>query len=109
MLMEVKNVSKKYGAFFALTGVDFEIFAGEVHALVGENGAGKSTLVKLMTGLEQPNVGELKWRGENYSVMTPHEAIADGVVAVQQELTIIETMTVSENIWLGHEPLKNPG
>ncbi len=109
MLMEVKNVSKKYGAFFALTGVDFEIFAGEVHALVGENGAGKSTLVKLMTGLEQPNVGELKWRGENYSVMTPHEAIADGVVAVQQELTIIETMTVSENIWLGHEPLKKSG
>ena len=82
--VSVRAVSKYFGATCALANVDFELFAGEVHALVGENGAGKSTLVRILSGVHQPDQGEVFLDGQRAAFGSPSDAIAAGIVTIPQ-------------------------
>lgn len=102
MLLEVRGVSKFYPGVKALKGVDFNIDAGEVVAVVGENGAGKSTLMKIIAGAIQPNEGELLLDNEPISFSGPLEAQSRGICTIYQELMIVPELSVVENVFLGH-------
>ncbi len=102
------GVEKSYPGVKALKGVDFDIFAGEIHCLVGENGAGKSTLMRVLTGAAQPDGGKIEIDGQLVS-LDPATAIGHGIRIVYQELDLVPAMSVAENIFLGHEPLKARG
>ncbi|MDR1767670.1 MAG: sugar ABC transporter ATP-binding protein, partial [Propionibacteriaceae bacterium] len=103
-LLEVENISKRFGATRALSGVNFDIRAGEIHALTGENGAGKSTLMKIISGNYSPDTGVIKVGGKPVSFSTPSQAQAAGIAIIHQELNTIPAMTVAENLSLGAEP-----
>lgn len=100
----MRGVTKSFGAVRALDGVDLEVGAGEVHALVGENGAGKSTLMKVLSGAHAPDGGTLTWRGEPYHPKDPRDALERGVAMIYQELNLAPHLTVTENVLLGREP-----
>ncbi|GAB2715300.1 sugar ABC transporter ATP-binding protein [Arthrobacter bambusae] len=102
--MEVTDLRKTYGAVRALRGVDFELAPGEVHALLGENGAGKSTLIKILAGVESSDSGVLKIFGEEKSFRSPAESRAAGLAVVYQELSLVPSLTVAANLFLGREP-----
>ncbi|WP_041732254.1 sugar ABC transporter ATP-binding protein [Conexibacter woesei] len=102
-LLTATRLTKRYGATTALDGVGIELRAGEVHALVGENGAGKSTLGKLIAGLVRPDGGELSLDGRPVSFRGPGEAVAHGIVGIQQEIALVPQLTVMENVMLGRE------
>ena len=87
-----------YGGVVALDGVTFSCDTGKIHAILGENGAGKSTLIKIISGVVQPNQGELLLEGKRMSFEHPVEANAAGVVCVFQELSLLPTLSVAENI-----------
>ncbi|WP_436521354.1 sugar ABC transporter ATP-binding protein [Actinoplanes sp. HUAS TT8] len=103
-LLEVSGVSKIFPGVRALDGVDFTLNPGEVHALVGENGAGKSTLIKVLTGVYQPDGGELRYRGEPARFATPLEAQRAGISTIYQEVNLVPLMSVAHNLFLGREP-----
>jgi ribose transport system ATP-binding protein len=102
--LRLSGIRKRFGATIALAGVDLEIAAGEVHALVGENGAGKSTLMKILSGVHAADAGTIELDGRPYAPAEPLEARRAGVVMVNQELAIAPHLTVTENIVLGAEP-----
>jgi ribose transport system ATP-binding protein len=106
VLLELRGISKTFGAVQALDGVDFAVEAGRVHALVGENGAGKSTLIKIMTGAYRRDAGRMTLDGEPIDFRTPQEAQAHGVVAVYQEVNLLAYSTVAETLSLGREPTR---
>jgi ribose transport system ATP-binding protein len=97
------GMHKRFGSTPALRGVDLEIRAGEVHALVGENGAGKSTLVKLLSGALRPDAGRMYLDGENYAPANPAAARKHGVAMIYQELTLAPHLSVEANVTLGLE------
>jgi rhamnose transport system ATP-binding protein len=101
-VMALADVSKQFGATRALQGAGIELFAGEVHALVGENGAGKSTLIKTMTGIHQPDGGEVRIDGDLVTLGSAAEAQRRGIVAIYQEPMIFPDLSVAENIFMGH-------
>jgi ribose transport system ATP-binding protein len=103
-LLEVIQVSKSYGGVKALIDCSFSCRRGEVHALLGENGAGKSTLVKIICGVVKPDTGTLRFKGEEARIHSPSDASRKGIVAVFQELSLVPDLSVSENVYLGHEP-----
>jgi rhamnose transport system ATP-binding protein len=103
-LVEVERVGKSYGGVHALTDVSFAIRSGSVHALVGENGAGKSTLVKILTGVVHPDEGRLLIGGEPERIGDPQTARRLGIVAMYQEPTVFEDLTVAENVFAGRHP-----
>ncbi len=103
-LFEALHISKAYPGVQALNDVNFELRAGEIHALVGVNGAGKSTLVKIMVGAERPDSGTMRLRGRELRPRSTLEAMEQGVTAVHQERTLVPHLTVPENIFLGMEP-----
>jgi ribose transport system ATP-binding protein len=103
-LFAMRGVTKSYPGVRALAGVDFEVRRGEVHGLAGENGAGKSTLLKIMAGVIPPDDGTLSWQGEPVRWRGPADALAAGVRLIHQELQLVPTLTVAENIVLGREP-----
>ena len=102
--MRVENVTKKFGPFTALNGVDLEVYPGEVHALLGDNGAGKSTLIKILSGVHQPDAGELEIAGQSVQFHSTRDAENAGVAIIHQELELVEELTVAANIFLGREP-----
>ena len=102
--LQMKGVEKAFGPVRALQGVDLEVRAGEVHALLGENGAGKSTLMKVLSGAHRADAGELRLEGLPYAPRGPQEARARGVAMIYQELALALDLTVEENIVLGAEP-----
>jgi ribose transport system ATP-binding protein len=102
----MRGVKKRFGATQALGGVDLSVGAGEVHALLGQNGAGKSTLMKVLSGAEQPDAGEMKLDGAAYAPADPQAARRDGVAMIYQELSLAPHLTVAENILLGAEPVR---
>ena len=104
----MRGVVKAFGPVQALGGVDLEVRAGEVHALLGENGAGKSTLMKVLSGAYRPGGGELVLEGRPYAPRGPQEARARGVAMIYQELALALDLTVEENIVLGAEPRSGP-
>lgn len=103
-LIEMRSIRKAFGANIVLNGVDFEVLPGEVHALMGENGAGKSTLIKVLTGIYERDGGTIVVNGREVHYRHPKEAERDGIVVIHQELNVIPTLTVAENIFLGREP-----
>jgi ribose transport system ATP-binding protein len=105
-LLEVRGISKRFGATLALSDVSFDVRPGEVHALMGENGAGKSTLMKIISGIYHPDAGRILINGTPVTMTSPHDAIAAGVAIIHQELNTIPEMTVAENLAIGQEPLK---
>lgn len=102
-LLEMRGVSKSFGASRALDGVSLELAAGEVHALIGENGAGKSTLMKILSGAHQPDAGEMTLGGVRYAPKGPREARKLGVAMIYQELALAPHLTVEANVMLGQE------
>ena len=98
--LDVRSVSKSYGATVALQDVSIELQAGEVHALLGENGAGKSTLVKILSGVVKPNVGAMRIGGEPYEPRSIVDARRRGVATAFQELSLVPNLTVAQNLSL---------
>ena len=109
MLLEVEDLTKEFPGVIALDGVSLRVRPGTVHAVMGENGAGKSTLMKIIAGVHPPDRGTVKLRGHPIRLDSPRDALAHGVVMIHQELNLMSTMTVAENVWLGREPLKPLG
>jgi len=103
-VIEYRNVSKKFGPFNALSGVSFSGQSGSVHAVTGENGAGKSTLMKLLAGAHAPSSGEILMDGTPLQFDGADKARAAGIATVFQELTLLENLTIAENLFLGREP-----
>ena len=104
--IEIVAACKTYPAVRALDDVDFRAEPGEVHALLGENGAGKSTLIKIMTGAAQADSGELRLDGRILRLTSPADARAAGIGAVYQEVNLVPTLTVTQNLTLGRQPRK---
>ena len=107
--LEVRNVSKRFGAVRALEPVSLELRAGEVVALLGDNGAGKSTLVKIISGALSPDEGELRIAGRPVSLKDPADARAAGVETVYQDLALCPNLSVVHNLVLGGEPVRRYG
>jgi D-xylose transport system ATP-binding protein len=105
-LLEVKGVSKRFGAVEALTGVDFEVGAGEVVALVGDNGAGKSTLIKAIAGIQPGEEGQFYFEGREVSVHSPQDATNLGIATVYQDLALCDNLDVVANLFLGKEKIE---
>jgi len=103
---EMRGIRKSFGATLALAGVDLAVRPGEVHALVGENGAGKSTLMKVLSGAEIPDRGDMFLNGAPYRPRSPLEARRKGVGMIYQELSLADHLTVAENVTLGLEPAR---
>src|SRR3954462_12006168 len=97
-LLRVNNVSKSYAGVHALKGVSFELRPGEVHALIGENGAGKSTLVKIVTGAQPPDSGQIEIDGQVISENDPQLSRKLGVAVIYQQPALFPDLTVAENI-----------
>src|SRR5579875_93701 len=102
-LLRVCELTKRFPGLVALDRVDFELGAGEIHAILGENGAGKSTLVKILAGSYAPEGGHIWFRGQTVALKSVHHASQLGIRAVFQELSLVEQMTVEENLFLGKE------
>ena len=105
-LLEGRGLSKSFEGNVVLSEVDLEVRPGEVHAIVGENGAGKSTLIKILGGVYPPDAGVLLLEGSERKLRSPREAIANGIVAIHQELSLARHLSTEENIFLGHFPMR---
>src|SRR5687767_888260 len=99
----VRGITKSFAGVQALKGVDLAVRAGEVHCVLGQNGAGKSTLIKTLAGVHQPDAGEILWQGETVTIADPIAAITLGIATMYQDLDVVDGLTISENIFLGHE------
>jgi galactofuranose transport system ATP-binding protein len=105
-VLQTKNLTKSFGSVQALSGVDFTLYPGEVHAVLGENGAGKSTLIKLITGVYSKDAGTILLEDKAIEPHSPHEAQGLGISTVYQEINLIPTMSVAENLFLGRQPMR---
>ena len=105
-LISMRGMNKAFPGVQALVNVDFDLKAGEVHALMGGNGAGKSTLIKVLTGVEKPDSGQIILFGREVHVRSPQHAQSLGISTVYQEINLCPNLTVAENILIGREPLR---
>lgn len=103
-LLSLSGITKRFPGVTALDDISFTINAGEVHALVGENGAGKSTMMKILSGIYQPEEGEIRHRGEVIKLPSPRDALQRGILLIHQELSLSPELSVAENIFLGTWP-----
>jgi len=103
-VLQVRNLSKSFPGVQALAGVQLDVAAGEVHALMGENGAGKSTLMKIVSGLDQPDAGEILLNGWPVRFRSPHDALQQGIAMIHQELLPFPELSLAANIFMGQEP-----
>jgi simple sugar transport system ATP-binding protein len=106
-LLEMKGVGKHYRGVAALKDIDFDLRRGEVHAILGENGAGKSTLVKILAGAVTPTQGEIRIEGQPVQIASPSLARRYGIAMVYQETSLVPSMTVAQNLYLGDEKFFN--
>ena len=100
-LLEVKNIVKRFGGLVAVNRVSMEVYPGEVVGLLGDNGAGKSTLIKVVSGVYQPDEGEIYFEGEKVKINNPMDAIKLGIETLYQDLALAENLNVYSNIFLG--------
>jgi monosaccharide-transporting ATPase len=105
-LLQTRGLTKTFGSVAALSSVDFNLYAGEVHAVLGENGAGKSTLIKLITGVHRKDSGVILLEGQEIDPRDPHHAQQHGISTVYQEINLVPTLSVAENIYLGRQPMR---
>ncbi len=103
-VLSMEKISKKFGPIYAIKDVDFNVYAGEVHALLGENGAGKSTLMKILSGIYASSSGQIKIRENIYKSISPKQASHEKISIIYQELSVIDELTVLENLFVGHMP-----
>ena len=108
-LLVIDNLGKRFTGVTALDGVSLDVRAGEVLGLLGENGAGKSTLLKILSGAQPPSSGTITFDGAPYAPADPIEARAKGIVTIYQELSLIPTLSVAENIFIGRAPRNRLG
>jgi ribose transport system ATP-binding protein len=104
-VFDARHIDKRFAAVQALDDVSMELRASEVRALVGENGAGKSTLIKIMTGVYQPDRGELYYQGQRVQFARPRDAQVAGISTIYQEINLVPQMSAAQNLFLGHEPV----
>ena len=102
-ILSVCGIDKSFQGVHALKNVQFELKSGEVHALIGENGAGKSTLMKILLGIYQADKGEIIYKGKSVNFKNPNDALSNFISMIHQEISLVPTLSVSENIWLGRE------
>ena len=105
-ILEMQGIKKSFVGVEVLHGVDLDLRAGEVHAIVGENGAGKSTLMKTLAGVHPPTEGTIRIDGQDVSFAHPAQAQAAGVGIVYQEFNLLPDRNVAENVFVGREPVK---
>lgn len=105
-IVDMRNITKRFGRVVALDGVDFELQEGEIHALTGDNGSGKSTLIKTLVGLHEPDEGEIFIREKKTEIDNPQHARRLGIATVYQDLALVDTMSVAANMFLGRAPVK---
>ena len=105
-LLEVKNLTKRFGGLVAVNDVSFGVNAGEVVGLLGDNGAGKSTLIKMISGVYKPDEGKIYYQGEEVHIENPMNALSMGIETIYQDLALAENLNVYSNIFLGREKLK---
>jgi ribose transport system ATP-binding protein/inositol transport system ATP-binding protein len=108
-VLEMKHITKSFGGINVLEDVHFNLRKGEVHALVGENGAGKSTLIKILAGVHRMDAGEISVFGQTVHFDNVHESQSKGISVIYQELSLVPTMTVAENVFLGRMPQTRMG
>jgi simple sugar transport system ATP-binding protein len=104
-ILEVRNLSKHFGAIQALNDLSMSVHPGEVVALAGDNGAGKTTLIKTISGVFRPTAGEILLNGEQVSFSTPQEARDKGIETIYQDLALADNLSIGANIFLGREPM----
>lgn len=105
-ILSLRNIKKSYGPIEVLHGIDLDVCAGEVVALLGENGAGKSTVSNVISGTVLPTSGEMTWQGAKYAPATPREALDSGIGMIHQELLLLPHLSIAENIFVGRYPTK---
>ena len=103
-LLELRGIAKRYGGVRALEDVDFACRPGSIHAVLGENGAGKSTLIKIISGVVQPDTGEIRLGDTPVRFVGPAAANRAGIVAIFQELSLVPDLSVADNICLANPP-----
>ena len=103
-IIEMKNIKKLFPGVVALDDITFDLYPGEVHVLIGENGAGKSTLMKILSGVYTPTEGKMIIQGKEYSRLTPKESMEQGISVIFQELSVIDELSVAENLFVGKLP-----
>ncbi len=108
-ILALHDLRKTFGDTVALDNVHFNLYAGEVHCLVGENGAGKSTLIKILSGAERADQGRIVAFGHEYTRLTPRESLEIGITTIYQDVELVTSLTVADNIFLGHEVKTNLG
>ena len=108
VVLTMRHISKNFPGVKALQDVDFTLRKGEIHALMGENGAGKSTLIKVLTGVEEFETGEIRIDGKNTAIInrSPQEAQMNGISTVYQEVNLCPNLSVAENLYIGREPMR---
>lgn len=102
-VISMRGIQKKFGALLALRGVDFDVLPGEVHGLLGQNGAGKTTLIKIMAGIEMPTAGDFRIDGKLVRLTGVADSKARGISVVHQSLSLVPSLTVADNMFLGDE------
>ena len=100
-MLEMRGITKRFPGVLASDNVDFDVYPGEVHTLLGENGAGKSTLMKILYGLYEADEGEVLLNGEPLEIHEPTDAISHGIGMIHQHFMLVPTLTVAENVALG--------
>ena len=105
-IIQVTNLHKWYSGVHALKGVDLAVTQGEALGLVGDNGAGKSTLINILSGLHQPDEGEIRMDGSPVKIRNPKEAMALGIETIYQYNSMVPIMSIARNLFIGREPLK---
>ena len=108
-IIELRKVSKHFGAVMSLKDIDMSVYAGEVHCLLGDNGAGKSTLIKALSGVHTPSEGQILMDGQVVQFNTPRDALDKGIATVFQDLAMLPLMSISRNFFLGREPKQHIG
>ena len=108
-ILELRNITKRFPGVVALNGVQFQLKQGEIHALMGENGAGKSTLIKVITGVHEPEEGDILINGRKAVFKNTNDSAANSIAAIYQHSTVYPYLSVTENIFIGHESLTKAG
>ena len=107
--VQMHGITKRFGSFTALDGMDLDVKKGSIHSILGENGAGKSTLMNVLYGLYQPEEGEIFIDGEEVRMKSPNVALEHGIGMVHQHFKLVGCFTVTQNIVLGLEPVRGMG
>src|SRR5580693_7983217 len=104
-LLRLQGIGKNFGPVTALSDIDLSIYPGQVTALVGDNGAGKSTLIKAISGISEPDEGQMFWKEREVQIKTPKDAAGLGIATVYQDLALCDNLDIVQNLYLGHELL----